>query len=149
MHSQYCTHCQFARFAQHGHYLYASNRPSFDVIRLTNPVQCVPSLNLSVIECSLGIICVSIPPLRPLAVRIFPQDKSKLNSHESTARSPMQTASEATNLASCKWKTGRYCTQHEDSSEIELRNKDEEIAVHDCVSIEALEETKRAPDSLA
>ncbi|KAF2245009.1 hypothetical protein BU26DRAFT_409406, partial [Trematosphaeria pertusa] len=32
--------------------------------------QCVPCLNLSVIECTLGIICVSIPSLRPLAARL-------------------------------------------------------------------------------
>jgi hypothetical protein len=36
------------------------------------PFESVPSLNLSVIECSLGIICVSIPPLRPMFVRIIP-----------------------------------------------------------------------------
>ncbi|KAH7410047.1 hypothetical protein DE146DRAFT_604726 [Phaeosphaeria sp. MPI-PUGE-AT-0046c] len=36
------------------------------------PYQSVPSLNLSVIECSIGIICVSIPALRPLVARIFP-----------------------------------------------------------------------------
>jgi hypothetical protein len=28
---------------------------------------------MSVVECSLGIICVSIPPLRPLMARIFPR----------------------------------------------------------------------------
>ncbi|KAF2840842.1 hypothetical protein M501DRAFT_915793, partial [Patellaria atrata CBS 101060] len=32
----------------------------------------VPSLDLTVIECSIGIICVSIPPLRPLMNRMFP-----------------------------------------------------------------------------
>ncbi|KAF2747111.1 hypothetical protein M011DRAFT_403147 [Sporormia fimetaria CBS 119925] len=33
----------------------------------------VTCLNLSVIECSLGIICVSIPPIRPLFIRVFPR----------------------------------------------------------------------------
>lgn len=32
----------------------------------------VPAFNLSVTECSLGIICVSIPALRPLFQRMFP-----------------------------------------------------------------------------
>ncbi|KAF2031008.1 hypothetical protein EK21DRAFT_100112 [Setomelanomma holmii] len=36
------------------------------------PFQSVPSLNLSVIECSLGIGCVSIPALRPMFVRLIP-----------------------------------------------------------------------------
>ncbi|KAF2011955.1 hypothetical protein BU24DRAFT_352711 [Aaosphaeria arxii CBS 175.79] len=50
--------------------------------------QCVTCLNLSIIECSLGIICVSIPPLRPLAVKLFPAilrtDRS------ASSRSPLQ-----------------------------------------------------------
>ncbi|OCL03266.1 hypothetical protein AOQ84DRAFT_272316, partial [Glonium stellatum] len=36
--------------------------------------EAVLSLNWSIVECSLGIICVSIPPLRPLASRLFPSD---------------------------------------------------------------------------
>ncbi|ORY16002.1 hypothetical protein BCR34DRAFT_144800 [Clohesyomyces aquaticus] len=48
--------------------------------------QAVPSLNLSVIECSLGIICVSIPPLRPLAVHLFPH--ALLSHRSSSARTP-------------------------------------------------------------
>ncbi|PSN61477.1 hypothetical protein BS50DRAFT_504244 [Corynespora cassiicola Philippines] len=49
--------------------------------------QCVPCLNLSVIECSLGIICVSIPPLRPLAARLFPQSLRSKGS--SSGKSPL------------------------------------------------------------
>jgi len=45
----------------------------------------VPCLDLSVIECSLGIICVSIPALRPLAARLYP--KGFRSSLSSTARS--------------------------------------------------------------
>ncbi|KAF2711595.1 hypothetical protein K504DRAFT_224701 [Pleomassaria siparia CBS 279.74] len=47
----------------------------------------VPCLNLSVIECSLGIICVSIPPLRPLAAALFP--KFLRTTHSSSAKSPV------------------------------------------------------------
>ncbi|KAF2115424.1 hypothetical protein BDV96DRAFT_78329 [Lophiotrema nucula] len=51
--------------------------------------KCVPCLNLSVIECSLGIICVSIPPLRPLATRLFPNGfrTSRSSSSNSARRS--------------------------------------------------------------
>ncbi|KAF2478335.1 uncharacterized protein BDR25DRAFT_276256 [Lindgomyces ingoldianus] len=52
--------------------------------------QAVPTLNLSVIECSVGIICVSIPPLRPLAVRLFP--RALLNNQLPSIRSTPQTA---------------------------------------------------------
>ncbi|OCK94201.1 uncharacterized protein K441DRAFT_637026 [Cenococcum geophilum 1.58] len=34
----------------------------------------VSSLNWSIVECSLGIICVSVPPLRPLASWFLPND---------------------------------------------------------------------------
>ncbi|KAH7361092.1 hypothetical protein BKA66DRAFT_213953 [Pyrenochaeta sp. MPI-SDFR-AT-0127] len=50
----------------------------------------VPCLNLSVIECSLGIICISIPPLRPLAPRLFP---IALRSIRSSAKSTLQSLS--------------------------------------------------------
>ncbi|KAF2786286.1 hypothetical protein K505DRAFT_260196 [Melanomma pulvis-pyrius CBS 109.77] len=50
--------------------------------------QCVPCLNLSVIECSLGIICVSIPALRPLAGALFP--KLLRSNPSSSAKSPIQ-----------------------------------------------------------
>lgn len=40
----------------------------FDVTYLT-----VDGLNWSVVECALGIICVSIPPIRPLAIRVLPK----------------------------------------------------------------------------
>ncbi|KAF1915954.1 hypothetical protein BDU57DRAFT_211131 [Ampelomyces quisqualis] len=33
--------------------------------------QSIPVLNLSVIECSIGIICVSVPPLRPMVAHVF------------------------------------------------------------------------------
>ncbi|KAF2730897.1 hypothetical protein EJ04DRAFT_499707 [Polyplosphaeria fusca] len=48
--------------------------------------QCVPCLNLSVIECSIGIVCVSIPSLRPLAVRLWPKDFR--NSGEGSRNTP-------------------------------------------------------------
>ncbi|KAH7081372.1 hypothetical protein BKA63DRAFT_599720 [Paraphoma chrysanthemicola] len=45
-----------------------------DALRVLDvPFASVPSLNLSVIECSLGIVCVSIPPLRPMFIRLVPQ----------------------------------------------------------------------------
>ncbi|KAF1836365.1 hypothetical protein BDW02DRAFT_493764 [Decorospora gaudefroyi] len=47
--------------------------------------QSVPCLILSVGECSLGIITVSIPPLRPLARRFFP---SAMRSNPSTSSQP-------------------------------------------------------------
>ncbi|KAF2823170.1 hypothetical protein CC86DRAFT_357069 [Ophiobolus disseminans] len=53
------------------------------------PFQSVPSLNLSVIECSLGIICVSIPALRPLVARLFP-------------RSPRTNRTSSTNIKSAR-----------------------------------------------
>ncbi|KAF2001363.1 hypothetical protein P154DRAFT_619388 [Amniculicola lignicola CBS 123094] len=41
-------------------------------------------LNLSVVECSLGIVCVSIPALRPLAGKIFPKAfRSNVSNHSS------------------------------------------------------------------
>jgi hypothetical protein len=62
---------------------------------LTSSVQVVPCLNLSVIECSLGLICVSIPPLRPLAARIWPKDMtSRLRgSRPTSAKSPLHSLS--------------------------------------------------------
>lgn len=47
--------------------------------------QSVPSLNLSVAECSLGIVCASIPALRPIAQRLLP------NRLRSTALAPSNT----------------------------------------------------------
>ena len=63
---------------------------------LTEPVQLVPCLNLSVIECSLGIMCVSIPPLRPLAARIWPKDMAgrlRGSSRSTSAKSPLHSLS--------------------------------------------------------
>ena len=54
---------------------------------LTDVDQCVPCLNLSVIECTLGIICVSIPPLRPLLARIFPS--ALPSSRSASSKSPL------------------------------------------------------------
>ncbi|KAF2877998.1 hypothetical protein BDV95DRAFT_633475 [Massariosphaeria phaeospora] len=51
----------------------------------------VPCLNLSVIECSLGIICVSIPPLRPLAAQLFPT--ALRSNRSSSGKSPLQSLS--------------------------------------------------------
>lgn len=48
------------------------------------PVTC---LILSVIECSLGIICVSVPSLRPAVVRIFPT--ALVTKPASVEKSPM------------------------------------------------------------
>lgn len=57
--------CEFRSF-QH--------RPGAQVV-LTWPLGkdfLVSPLNWTVIECSLGIICISIPPMRPLLAKIFP-----------------------------------------------------------------------------
>lgn len=55
----------------------------------------VTCLNLSVIECSLGIVCVSIPPLRPLAVRLFPS--ALRTDRSSSAKSPLHSLSQGWN----------------------------------------------------
>ncbi|KAF2260786.1 hypothetical protein CC78DRAFT_522823 [Lojkania enalia] len=51
--------------------------------------ECVPCLNLSVIECSLGIICVSVPALRPLAAQLYPKG---FRSTRSTSANPTPNA---------------------------------------------------------
>ncbi|KAF2661768.1 hypothetical protein K491DRAFT_385322 [Lophiostoma macrostomum CBS 122681] len=58
---------------------------SFDI-----PFTCVPCLILSVVECSLGIICVSIPALRPLIVRLYP--KALQTDRSWSRKSPVQSA---------------------------------------------------------
>ncbi|KAF2195806.1 hypothetical protein K469DRAFT_650000 [Zopfia rhizophila CBS 207.26] len=67
----------------------------------------VPSLNLSVIECSLGIICVSIPPLRPLAVRLFPRPFQSRRGP--SAKSTPHTISLSRLSANTNTGTGRQC----------------------------------------
>ncbi|KAF1848658.1 uncharacterized protein K460DRAFT_353613 [Cucurbitaria berberidis CBS 394.84] len=49
--------------------------------------QSVPALNLTVCECSLGIICISIPALRPIAQRIFPKGLRTTSSSKAPSRS--------------------------------------------------------------
>ncbi|KAF2676300.1 hypothetical protein K458DRAFT_397033 [Lentithecium fluviatile CBS 122367] len=94
--------------------------------------QCVPCLNLSVIECSLGIICVSIPPLRPLAARVWPKDMTTRlrSSRSSSAKSPLQSLS----------LSKRSAKRHSDApsspehySQTELNRADEHTMGHEMV----------------
>lgn len=60
------------------------------VILLTKSVYyvvlAVSGLNWSTVECSLGIICVSIPLLRPLVAKMLPKWNKKLSTNPSTER---------------------------------------------------------------
>lgn len=49
---------------------------------LVSAVLAVKSIQWSIVECSLGIICVSIPLLRPLVVKLTPDLSKKLSSIE-------------------------------------------------------------------
>ncbi|KAH3919926.1 hypothetical protein HBI56_032730 [Parastagonospora nodorum] len=60
-----------------------------DTLRVLDVLfETVPILNLSVIECSLGIICVSIPALRPMVVQIFPNGSRASQTASTTMNKP-------------------------------------------------------------
>jgi hypothetical protein len=65
---------------------HVSQSYSFHSLPLTRPDQSVTSLNLSVIECSLGIICVSIPALRPMVIKMFPNGSRVTRTVSSNAK---------------------------------------------------------------
>ena len=102
--------------------------------RLIAPVQLVPCLNLSVIECSLGIICVSIPPLRPLAARVWPKgmtSRLRGGSRLTSAKSPLHSLTLSKRSAKRQSDTTMTTNPTEHNSQTDLNRTREGDTTHE------------------
>jgi hypothetical protein len=84
-------------------------------------VNLVSSLIWSIIECSIGIVCVSIPPIRPLLAKLFPRQFKSGNVYKTpNNRYAMQSRSRNTKPRDDDAEmSGKTVTTEVSSSEVE------------------------------